>query len=132
MNNLRKIKFRVWIEALYPDETGMYYPDYVSWHSNKDGWIDKVYTPEFKFKEDTCKFTLLQYTGCKSKSGVEIYEGDIVKRWSVEKPEFSRVFAVMWQESVSGDGWNVGQPVTKNATEVIGNIYENPELLSHD
>lgn len=69
-----------------------------------------------------------QFTGLKDKSGKEIYEGDIIQ-------EGKR----LWQVGFK-DGCFVGVDF-KNATwdelinigygniEVIGNIYENPELL---
>ena len=72
------------------------------------------------------RFELLQYTGLKDKNGKEIYEGDIVKR--------SKIYEVFW---------DMGSWFVRNKTEmrcfllskynldweVIGNIYENPELL---
>jgi len=82
----------------------------------------------------------LQYTGLKDKNGKEIYEGYIVTypqatyggfRW-----DEMLVSTVEWDEVHSGyeiaqamneDPMSFIQP--ENVVEVIGNIYENPELL---
>lgn len=71
--------------------------------------------------------TVGQYTGLKNKNGKEIYEGDIIfnNRWT----EGSKGTIVEWE--------NAGFPVfcdgecgeNPNEVEIIGNIYENPELI---
>lgn len=84
---------------------------------------------------------LMQYTGLKDKNGTEIYEGDIVK---CEKRGYAFYKSVVKYNDVmgrfdivQGDG---SFPLTLEEIvddisiggldyEVIGNIYENPELL---
>ncbi|AVK98866.1 hypothetical protein FCT18_14640 [Lysinibacillus sphaericus] len=83
---------------------------------------------------DTTWFTfenaeLVQYTGLKGKNGKEIYEGDIVKGWkdSHWHDGKDRVLKeVEWIDEMGG--FNIIQ-IEMRECEVIGNIYENPELL---
>ncbi len=67
-----------------------------------------------------------QYTGLLDKSGDEIYEGDIVTLFGVSPiltPAAIEFTNNAWELSTTSsriDAW---------AMEVIGNIYENPEML---
>ena len=69
---------------------------------------------------------LMQYTGLKDKNGIEIYEDDLVAE------EHGRIYRVVFK----GDCWRC-EPISRgsknrwlsNYLEIIGNIYENPELL---
>ena len=89
-------------------------------------------------------FILMQYTGLKDKYGEEIYEGDIVKSYfenglGVENKCLiiydEYLCAFMGQELRTKQQYlfNEGNPNKKDKqlkyTEVIGNIYDNPELL---
>lgn len=97
---------------------------------------------------------LMQYTGIKDKKGIEIFEGDIVRilytDWASQsdysisleeyKKSISKIGKIEWNEdgywclnfgvSKYGDdsigGLHEG---THGEKEIIGNIYENPELL---
>lgn len=76
---------------------------------------------------------VMQYTGLTDKNGKEIYEGDIIKCSYCEK-DFGVVeyqthmhrFGLQWPENKCA---NARLTDIDHWAEVIGNIYENPELL---
>lgn len=72
--------------------------------------------------------TIGQYTGLKDKNGKEIYEGDILYTNKYDKKHG----IVRWNEELGAlHIYNVPSKTLRNARlyEVIGNIYDNPELL---
>ena len=83
---------------------------------------------------------VMQFTGLKDKNGKEIYEGDVVnmhggsgERGSVCEVYFTNAadFSGFCLKSNMGDGRKrYFQHWTGKDAEIIGNIYENPELLS--
>lgn len=83
----------------------------------------------FECPEDV---VLMQHTGLKDKNGVEIYEGDILQHESIDTlREIVKWEGEMWTEEgfMTGFGEWFG---TGNQYTIIGNIYENPELLEND
>lgn len=88
-------------------------------------------------------YVVMQYTGLKDKNGKEIYEGDICKmKFGGIGDEF--LISIRWDWSGANwqfndhtsfdDGVGLGKWDFKvgiaNDSEIIGNIYENPELLT--
>lgn len=87
---------------------------------------------------------VMQYTGLKDKNGVEIYEGDIIKYYQAEYNDLTelyedRITVCEWyQDQFAGvcrskGGDTLISPhsyLRTKVIEVIGNIYENKELLN--
>jgi hypothetical protein len=75
------------------------------------------------------EIVIMQYTGLEDRHGREIYEGDIVLRHKVNGAS-SRKFRIKWIPREAGfDQLRSMDGKQTKSLEVIGNIYENPELL---
>lgn len=79
--------------------------------------------------------TVGQYTGFKDKDGTEIFEGDIVIWTGIEDwEEVGEVSLISYDEELAQfiqtiEGLHPSEILSPEKLMVIGNIYENPELL---
>lgn len=120
----REIKFRVWDKK----EKTMHKLWLLKY--GKDG-IERVggfwNDGEYNGASDLHDFELMQFTGLKDKNGKEIFESDLVKYRDAPIQE------VVFEEGSfryrDGNDWGLLTLVAEYC-EVIGNIYENPELLT--
>lgn len=143
---MREIKFRIYDK----ENKVMTHPDgYVldsSWFGvTTEHYLDDSGVADLPHSER--QFALMQFTGLKDKNGKEIYEGDIFK---YEKhPSYlldSFISSFVWGNEFGCFGYNVNAEIIGelfsplsihdelqhdflNHIEIIGNIYENPELI---
>jgi len=139
----REIKFRAWDtvqDKMLPVESINFRNDVISLDEGDNSVSDS-----------SDMFILMQFTGLLDKNGKEIYEGDIIKGTTYlygyelkNGRQFDYFGAVEWGAqadvglcwfvSDKQGSWELRQTVHRNdidycTGEVIGNIYENPDLL---
>ena len=155
---MREIKFRAWqkhhkrmleVRSIsFKDEKILSILTY----TNENVWPQLVlYTDEYKSNfwltdEEGMCLHLMQFTGLLDKNGKEIYEGDICimhmpNTWGeddeLSKEVPNRIINFEWKNN----GWNLKGfniltgtyyfgSIKGEMLEVIGNVYQNPELLN--
>jgi len=126
---MREIKFRAWDkkEKRMFDVLGISWYDGEIFESYADAGVE-WYSKEIKHNISDC--ILMQYTGLKDKNGKEIYEGDIATMID-EFRKISMLGVVCWDKKncafVLSESY--ASHLLNETIEVIGNIYENPNLL---
>ena len=131
MTQNRPLKFRAYLK----DINKMVEVNEINWYENfgEKGNISSIrYAGETKYAHHYFEFDpndviLMQYTGYKDMKGREVYEGDIVRYYD-DRYEVKWIWAGFYLRSIQDDGFDE-LATTENFIEVIGNIYENPELL---
>lgn len=135
---MRKVKFRAWdIEDLT-----MVYQNNEEYLIGYDG-VDLYLAKEGYFGGDlewstVEKAEFMQYTGLNDKNSKEIYEGDIVNwdKWDGHNLEKEKLKIIWIREEAGFYGIGINDKTriislinSRVGLEVIGNIYENPELI---
>ena len=129
---MREIKFRIWDNLKR------------AWISNKSIWRMKVgdgdsgiFPPPVYWKQHPDGLTYHQYTGMKTTSGKEVFEGDILAEkhdGGEGESNIGRVFFAAGTFMIDGDGplydhiYSLTPDILEDY-EVIGNVFDNPELL---
>jgi uncharacterized phage protein (TIGR01671 family) len=143
----REIKFRAWLPEGDWEDDG---------EKQKHVMVYDLAFEEFEPVNDQLNSVenLMQYTGLKDKNGKEIYEGDIVKFKECKKQGvigFGDCSAIADDNYCGGQAWGYyikywrddeihrevlgnsepwsGQSTDTDNLIVVGNIYENPELI---
>ena len=146
---MREIKFRVWDkdEKLMKEIDGIYFP--LGKPSSKDV---TAYNGEAECYEWIYDYELMQSTGLKDINGIEIYEGDIVevtrKHWNNCNKEYLEKTTkelgiieffknLQMSLKVKEEGYYLYKPLLwaledDSEIKIIGNIYENSELLNDE
>lgn len=123
----REIKFRAWLK----EERKMVNVETLFIGINRLCFGNSE--TEDLFFRDFEEVELMQYTGLKDKNGKEIYEGDIVVLNNIEN---DNMCIVRYEHSSYRlEGWSLREDLSNvedRFLEVVGNIYENKNLLEEN
>jgi uncharacterized phage protein (TIGR01671 family) len=132
--NMRELKFRAWDKYHKVFRSNV---DVVLFtkYSTHDPFLKMVHVDNYNNKDNDFnndRIVIQQYTGLKDINNKELYEGDIVKIL----PNNYIALAEYSQESCAyllknKNGYRGYFSIIQEGFEVIGNIYENPELLEN-
>lgn len=135
---MREIKFRAWLKEDKKMENvkTMDFTDKTIRCLKKNEFINAYLLRRVSFDD----VELMQYTGLRDKNGKEIYEGDIIKYKFPYDKRIKHISPVKFLETEASFGIKdrYGNEIplytisANNYFEVIGNIYENKNLLEEN
>lgn len=124
-------KFRAWLK----EEKEMIDVDEIHWSDGQLDFIGDGIT--FKCKSDD--LVLMQSTGLKDKNGKEIFEGDVVQYQNTKVPSADSKGVIRYFDNWAMFGIDIEHNEPRAlffngladhiSLDVVGNTYENPELL---
>lgn len=140
---MRDIKFRAWDKArkqmilaenilkICFVRTG-HTPNLIVYTDRKINHFEEIREQDKKYCNE---FELLQYTGVKDKNGKEVYEGDVFihnnHKFEIIYDD-TRFIGIDHKDRAIGDGYccyvDCQYKDGSSSIEVIGNVYDNPEL----
>jgi uncharacterized phage protein (TIGR01671 family) len=131
----REIKFRAWYKNNGVMTKGFILQHLLETAHNQSG---------LDWEQAQSYDEIMQYTGLKDKNGKEIYEGDVVTGrfgilYEVKYGEFSDtkahaqigyyLYDIEDEINIGNIGYDCDE--LENPLEIIGNIYDNPELINN-
>lgn len=124
-----------WVYGYFIESESDLYRAYIvtsaRWETNEDGDTDLLETYTYEVDPSTVG----QYTGLPDKNGVKIFEGDIVTATYLDHVYIGTVeydqaaFWISWQRDCEGRAFS-GPSCAIYPIEVIGNIYDNSDMLT--
>lgn len=140
---MREIKFRTWVERDKRMSSPIDLVDIANGKMDHVAWRVSVTTREVVEGD-----AIMEFTGILDKNGKEIYEGDIIEATDNWAEDECPRYVVQWVEDDTRLGFELVHPETEDyeasiaddygfyplevkraGFTVIGNLYENPELL---
>lgn len=123
---MREIKFRVWYPIEWDDEKPIKFDISYDWAFEEWAPINDLFNNSMPDGS-----ILMQFTGLFDKNGKEIYEGDLLifdERRAICSVEFKD--GMFLAKTPFKNYWRIyNKTLHYKQPEIIGNIYENPELL---